>query len=83
MTVDGRRQRLGQQLEDVLPLLGQSLALLHILAGNGGTVVGSPKDHVVGQQDSLERAGSVATLLTGKTAERGNNLENTKNDLVS
>ena len=39
VAVDGRCQRLGQQLEDVLLLLGQVLALQDVFAGDGGRVL--------------------------------------------
>ena len=76
MAVDGRRQRLGQQVEDVPLLLGQVLALQDVVAGDGWAVLRPSVDQVVGQEDGLESAGGVAALLARKAAEDRDNLSN-------
>ena len=77
MAVDGRRQRLGQQIEDVPLLLGQVLALQDVVAGDSWAVLGPSVDQVVGQEDGLESAGGVAALLARKATEDRDNLTNT------
>ena len=74
MAVNGRGQRLSQEIEDALLLLGEFFALLDVLAGNGRGVLGPSVDQVVGEKDSLEGTGSVAALLARKTTENCHDL---------
>ena len=75
MAVDRWSQGPGQQIKYVSLFLSKSFALDNVLTGDGWPIFITTVDHVVGQQDSLEGAGGVATLLARKASEGCDNLQ--------